>query len=57
MSDLEAKLAYFRLVLEGETERTQESIQGAVKEGPFRLARDEEDEIIRHLEASFDITQ
>ena len=57
MSDLEAKLAYFRSVLAGETGRTQESIRGLVKASPFSLPPDEENEIIRHLESSFDITQ
>ena len=57
MSDREAKLAYFRFTLAEATEHTQECIRRAVREGPFGLTGHEEDEIVRHLEASFDITQ
>ena len=57
MSDLDATLAYFRIKLAEETEYTQERIRWAVREGPFGLTGDEEDEVVRHLEASFDITQ
>ena len=57
MSDLEATLAYFRFKLAEETEHTQECIRSAVRDGPFGMTGDEEDEIVRHMEASFDITQ
>lgn len=57
MSDLQPKIAYFRLTLAQEPERTHETIRKAVDGGPFALTREEADKIIRHLEASFDITQ
>ena len=57
MSNLEPKIAYLRLTLGQEPIRTRETIRQAVENGPFPLTLDEREEIIRHLEASFDVTQ
>ena len=57
MPDFESTLAYFRHHLAKEIEHTQDGIRAAVRDSPFRLAKDDEDRVVRELEASFDITQ
>lgn len=57
MSNLAPKLAYFRLILAAEVQCTPETIRRAVADGPFSYGVGEEDVLVRHLEASFDISQ
>ncbi|MHA7836179.1 MAG: Z1 domain-containing protein [bacterium] len=57
MSKLEALLAYFRVELAQIEPRTRESVRNLVESSPMPLSEDQQSEIIRVLEASFDIEQ
>ena len=58
MSDLQAELAYFRMVLSGLSPVTRELIRATVEGSPFKaLTVEARDSIVKELEASFDITQ
>ena len=58
MSSIEAAIAFFRIEI-GRSDQTltRDLIRKMVEDSPFSHTKDEREEIIRHLEASFDIEQ
>ena len=57
MRDIDPIMSYFRTALGKETELSQTFIRELVEDGPFKLDEETLEQIIRELEASFDITQ
>ena len=57
MDNYEAQMAYFRALLSGEPEITQELISDTVRNSGFPLSEEDQTKIIRSLEANFNITQ
>ena len=57
MSDIDAVMSFFRATLGKEPEITQAFIRELVENSPFGLDADTVEQVIRELEASFDIKQ
>jgi hypothetical protein len=57
MPDIDPIMSYFRTALGKETGISQAFIRELVEDGPFNLDEETLEQIIRELEASFDITQ
>jgi len=57
MLEHDSKIAYFRMEIAKAPQVTLELIRETVEKGPFPLAEDDLQEIIRYLEHTFDITQ
>jgi hypothetical protein len=57
MADNESKIAFFRIEISKNPKVTRELIRSTVVDSPWSFSEAEQENIIRHLEHTFDITQ